>query len=185
MSHSRFHLLRLVLRHAWLNLWDKHMTTGRINQVARLFKQWDNHPKPHRGEEEAATELSVRGPTTSQRAQGPPNNQQISQTVRQQFISQSKEKRATRSESRDHKDVISITREGLTYGYMSPCWVTSHAAGLLTLLTNRQQEERLRTSNFDSGEEKIFNRLSLHHSPIPTFQPRSSTIFNSSTLASI
>ena len=25
--------MRLVLRHAWLNLWDKHMTTGRINQV--------------------------------------------------------------------------------------------------------------------------------------------------------
>ena len=22
-----------ILRHAWLNLWDKHMTTGRINQV--------------------------------------------------------------------------------------------------------------------------------------------------------
>ncbi len=22
-----------MLRHAWLNLWDKHMTTGRINQV--------------------------------------------------------------------------------------------------------------------------------------------------------
>ena len=29
--------MRLVLRHAWLNLWDKHMTTGRINQVSRLF----------------------------------------------------------------------------------------------------------------------------------------------------
>ena len=26
---------QLILRHAWLNLWDKHMTTGRINQVAR------------------------------------------------------------------------------------------------------------------------------------------------------
>ena len=25
----------LILRHAWLNLWDKHMTTGRINQVSR------------------------------------------------------------------------------------------------------------------------------------------------------
>ena len=23
----------LILTHAWLNLWDKHMTTGRINQV--------------------------------------------------------------------------------------------------------------------------------------------------------
>lgn len=26
----------LILRHAWLNLWDKHMTTGRINQVTIL-----------------------------------------------------------------------------------------------------------------------------------------------------
>ena len=34
MSHSQFHsMLLLILRHAWLNLWDKHMTTGRINQV--------------------------------------------------------------------------------------------------------------------------------------------------------
>ena len=24
---------KFILRHAWLNLWDKHMTTGRINQV--------------------------------------------------------------------------------------------------------------------------------------------------------
>ena len=28
---------RLVLGHAWLNLWDKHMTTGRINQVTILL----------------------------------------------------------------------------------------------------------------------------------------------------
>ena len=35
MSHSQFHSIRvLILRHAWLNLLDKHMTTGRINQVA-------------------------------------------------------------------------------------------------------------------------------------------------------
>ena len=34
MSHSQFHSIRvLILRHAWLNLLDKHMTTGRINQV--------------------------------------------------------------------------------------------------------------------------------------------------------
>ena len=37
MSHSQFHRIMLILRHAWLNLWDKHMTTGRINQVA-----WDD-----------------------------------------------------------------------------------------------------------------------------------------------
>ena len=34
MSHSRIYHIRLILRHAWLNLWDKHMTTGRINQVS-------------------------------------------------------------------------------------------------------------------------------------------------------
>ena len=27
----------LILRHAWLNLWDKHMTTGRINQVTNFL----------------------------------------------------------------------------------------------------------------------------------------------------
>ena len=35
MSHSQFHSIKqFILRHAWLNLWDKHMTTGRINQVS-------------------------------------------------------------------------------------------------------------------------------------------------------
>ena len=34
MSHSQFHSTKLlILRHSWLNLCDKHMTTGRINQV--------------------------------------------------------------------------------------------------------------------------------------------------------
>ena len=37
MSHSQFHCIKsFILRHAWLNLWDKHMTTGRINQVTIL-----------------------------------------------------------------------------------------------------------------------------------------------------
>ena len=39
MSHSQFHLYKqFILRHAWLNLLDKHMTTGRINQVALFTK---------------------------------------------------------------------------------------------------------------------------------------------------
>ena len=34
MSHPQSHcMISFILRHAWLNLWDKHMTTGRINQV--------------------------------------------------------------------------------------------------------------------------------------------------------
>ena len=37
MSRSQFHSKELfLLRHAWLNLWDERMTTGRINQVAIL-----------------------------------------------------------------------------------------------------------------------------------------------------
>jgi hypothetical protein len=37
MSRSQIHRIKLfILRHAWLNLWDKHMTTGRINQVTLL-----------------------------------------------------------------------------------------------------------------------------------------------------
>ncbi len=36
MSHSQFHGTEsFILRHAWLSLWDKHMTTGRINQVTK------------------------------------------------------------------------------------------------------------------------------------------------------
>ena len=34
MSHLQFHRIKwFILRLAWLNLRDKHMTTGRINQV--------------------------------------------------------------------------------------------------------------------------------------------------------
>ena len=36
MSHSQFQSKRFILRHAWLNLWDERITTGRINQVAIL-----------------------------------------------------------------------------------------------------------------------------------------------------
>ena len=38
MSHSQFHRIKwFILGHAWLNLWDKHMTTGRINQVTYVL----------------------------------------------------------------------------------------------------------------------------------------------------
>ena len=37
MSRMQIHRIKsFILRHAWLNLWDKHMTTGRINQVTFL-----------------------------------------------------------------------------------------------------------------------------------------------------
>ena len=39
MSRSQFQSKRFILRHAWLNLWDERMTTGRINQVATLIHQ--------------------------------------------------------------------------------------------------------------------------------------------------
>ena len=50
MSHSQFHSTNLfILRHAWLNLWDKHMTTGRINQVTTFHlptsqRTWSKRP---------------------------------------------------------------------------------------------------------------------------------------------
>ena len=46
MSHSQFHCIKsFILRHAWLNLWDKHMTTGRINQVT-IFSTRRPHGQP-------------------------------------------------------------------------------------------------------------------------------------------
>jgi hypothetical protein len=36
MIFYSFTLLRLELRNAWLILWDKHMTTGRINQGSQI-----------------------------------------------------------------------------------------------------------------------------------------------------
>ena len=37
----------LILRHAWLNLWDKHMTTGRINQVSKNQSPVLSHWQPN------------------------------------------------------------------------------------------------------------------------------------------
>ena len=43
MSHSQFRSIKqFILRHAWLNLWDKHMTTGRINQVTAVWELTEN-----------------------------------------------------------------------------------------------------------------------------------------------
>ena len=36
MRHSQFHCIAFILRHAWLSLSDKHVTTGRINQITIL-----------------------------------------------------------------------------------------------------------------------------------------------------
>ena len=42
MSCTQFHGIKMfILRHAWLNLWDKHMTTGRINQVTFVRERWE------------------------------------------------------------------------------------------------------------------------------------------------
>ena len=37
MSHSQIRSQILILRHAWLNPWDEHITTGRINQVTYFY----------------------------------------------------------------------------------------------------------------------------------------------------
>jgi hypothetical protein len=48
MSRSQFHSIKLfILRHAWLNLWDKHMTTGRINQVTVWTIGGNKFPPTH------------------------------------------------------------------------------------------------------------------------------------------
>ena len=49
MSHSQFHCITFILRHAWLSLWDKHMTTGRINQIT-IFKQCHSAAEAKRGQ---------------------------------------------------------------------------------------------------------------------------------------
>ena len=52
MSHSQFHSTKeFILTHAWLNLWDKHMTTGRINQVTILCRTYptDGSTSPRNG----------------------------------------------------------------------------------------------------------------------------------------
>ena len=45
MSHLQIYYEKLILKHAWLNFWDKHMTTGRINQVFNWLLTPELHPK--------------------------------------------------------------------------------------------------------------------------------------------
>ena len=59
--------MRLVLRHAWLNLWDKHMTTGRINQITeerRVNSQWRNKSQREKHELKFSS-YTVKYPTHS------------------------------------------------------------------------------------------------------------------------
>ena len=70
MSHPQFHCISsLILRHAWLNLWNKHITTGRINQITIvrscshcLRNSW-HRAKVHRSKRHAAPR-ETRPPTT-------------------------------------------------------------------------------------------------------------------------
>ena len=72
MSHSQFHSINLfILRHAWLNLWDKHMTTGRINQVTTfpdlLISKWAPNTrqaqKDHLSWWEFVSDLNISNPS--------------------------------------------------------------------------------------------------------------------------
>ncbi len=61
MSHSQFHSIEaFILRHAWLSLWDKHMTTGRINQVTVVGPghQVPQTAQPSHGSEEPTFSLT-------------------------------------------------------------------------------------------------------------------------------
>ena len=67
MSCTQFYSIKLfILRHAWLNLWDKHMTTGRINQVT-LIKKWRNtcHYSQYQPHAETESEDPVQHHTAS------------------------------------------------------------------------------------------------------------------------
>ena len=62
MSHSQFHSVKLfILRHAWLNLRNKHMTTGRINQVTVLLVRRATPFKRHALHSSTHTPTSRRG----------------------------------------------------------------------------------------------------------------------------
>ena len=51
MSRSQFQSKIFILRHAWLNLWDERMTTGRINQVANIktIRHWHAEANAQQG----------------------------------------------------------------------------------------------------------------------------------------
>jgi hypothetical protein len=51
MSRPQFHSIDLfILRHAWLSLRDKHMTTGRVNQkTIRNVRRNDRRRSPRKG----------------------------------------------------------------------------------------------------------------------------------------
>ena len=60
MSRLQFRCTILILRHAWLNLWDKHMTTGRINQVAAEIFFWNRAQCEHRITRSLGKDISSR-----------------------------------------------------------------------------------------------------------------------------
>ena len=62
MSRSQFQSKRFILRHAWLNLWDERMTTGRINQVAILNCSPDRQ-KPLLHQAEATLDCQIANET--------------------------------------------------------------------------------------------------------------------------
>lgn len=106
------------------------MTTGRINQVTRLTSIQRQPPDANPSRSEARRTTGTERTCEVRRllnswAQGPPNNQQISQTVRRQFNSQSKEKRVPRSERGDHNDA----KRTLTGGF--DLWVHVSMLGRL------------------------------------------------------
>ena len=61
MSRSQFQSKIFILRHAWLNLWDERMTTGRINQVAIHYipSHWHCHANTSDAKEETAVKKST------------------------------------------------------------------------------------------------------------------------------
>ena len=63
MSRTQFHSIdSFILRHAWLNLWDKRMTTGRINQIAiALRTSFDGFLKRQKTTQKRGTPFGTAG----------------------------------------------------------------------------------------------------------------------------
>ena len=166
------------------------MTTGRINQVTRLTSRQRQPPDANpRGAKRGGPSTETKRTCEVRRllkpwAQGPPNNQQISQTVRRQFISQSEEKRVARSERGDHNDA-KINH----YGRVRPMGTCLHAGSPPTLavrsnptlLTIQRPEEEIRTSkrHFSGKKFPTTNRSPKAQST------RFPLLFSPSNLASI
>ena len=100
MSHLQFHCIKLfILRHAWLNLWDKHMTTGRINQVniVSTVKRHRNWKQTISNKQARRTQITALASRTTRRKHPPHAARHHAISCRFAFIALSEERQKHRS----------------------------------------------------------------------------------------